>query len=193
MPSASNSNRRSNRLHVLHRHRLTLRRASNALTFNNAGIRRVSSPEITVPAAISNHQLMPITTSSQQLMPVAGPSTFPGSMFGPTQPNDNFGWDPLRTPTTSDMELDDDFEYRRGSREMSVGTDSGHSSGSSTVVPPEAPYHPQAPPNAYHLTAVDLDNLRNAVHFLQHATILVCDVMNAMHAQNPHCHRFPAA
>ncbi|RXW15764.1 hypothetical protein EST38_g10094 [Candolleomyces aberdarensis] len=192
MPSASNSNRRGTRLHVLHRHRLLLQRANNALAFNNAGIRRVSGPE-TMPAATSSHQFMPITASSHQPMPVAGPSTFPGSMYGPTQPNGNFGRDPLyATPASFEMQLDDDSEYGGGSREMSVVTESEHSSGSSTVVPPEAPYHPQAPPNAYHLTAVDLDNLRNAVHFLQHATILVCDVMNAMHAQNPHCHRFPA-
>ncbi|KAJ2912699.1 hypothetical protein MD484_g7710, partial [Candolleomyces efflorescens] len=153
---------------------------------------------------------------------IASPSNFPGSMFGPSQedPISNFhlpldraspdGGNPSfglvhATPATSDMQLDDDA----GSL-MSIA----ESDGSSTVVPPDgafygpgvtfnpgqgAFYPPGAvfnPPdalNVYYLNAIHLDNLRNAVHFLQHATILACDVLNAMTAQNPHCHRFPPA
>ncbi|KAJ2927669.1 hypothetical protein H1R20_g9428, partial [Candolleomyces eurysporus] len=49
------------------------------------------------------------------------------------------------------------------------------------------------PQNTYLVTAVDLDNLRNAIHFMHHAVVLVDATLGTLRAQNPHCPYFRRA
>ncbi|KAJ2924420.1 hypothetical protein H1R20_g12674, partial [Candolleomyces eurysporus] len=182
--------RRGRVLHSRHRIQLDKARDSLVLTPLNPTIRRRS----------------PFGGAE---MPVAGPSNRPfnnpsltsaGSSSSSSSSTSSFYTDALppspASPAISAMELD---TQSSATSHMSIASASDfpddHSDGSSTVVPMQGiDYdHPQVPAVAYWATANELDNLRNAIHFMHHATILMSNTYNALRAQNPHCHRFPPA
>ncbi|KAJ2911874.1 hypothetical protein MD484_g8536, partial [Candolleomyces efflorescens] len=117
---------------------------------------------------------------------LASPPVFTNPFYAPS---DNLNLPP--------MDLDG---YLAGSA-MSVATDrmsvTPDSDGASTAGPMDFQYnhphvpsrHPRlpSPPSTYFVNAVDLDNLRSAIHFMHHAVVLVDGTLGKLRAQNPHC------
>ncbi|KAJ2921687.1 hypothetical protein H1R20_g15405, partial [Candolleomyces eurysporus] len=217
MPSKS-SVRRQKHAPVGHRHRVQVQNATDALSSpmrrspvaqSNQPVAGPSSPSymygyrdrraLIVPSPDRRVLFSPPPTRQRLVSPPPlNRRALPSSP--PTFTN------PFYTPggTPSLMELDGQSE-RSGSTftdRMSVTPDvvvprgGDHSDGSSTVVPMDFHHpHPQLPlpQNTYFVTAVDLDNLRNAIHFMHHAVVLVDTTLNTLWVQNPHCPYFRRA
>ncbi|RXW18456.1 hypothetical protein EST38_g7396 [Candolleomyces aberdarensis] len=181
MPSKA-SIRRQKAARAGHRHRVQVQNATDAL---NSPTRRVASPKQPVagPSSRSN--------GSALISPLDRRAFLPSPTF--VNPFSTA----RGTPTPSLMDLDGQSDHSGvstvGNRmlvtpDLADPQDGDHSDGSSTVVPMDFDHHyPQRPENPYFVTAVDLDNLRNAIHFMHHATVLVAATLDTMKAQNPHC------
>ncbi|KAJ2921677.1 hypothetical protein H1R20_g15423, partial [Candolleomyces eurysporus] len=201
MPSKAAISRRK-LAHVGHRHRVQVQNANNVLGSPTRRPATQTNQPVAGPSSrpYDNRDRRTLIAPAEvpSARPVASPSSqldadgyrYNQAFIEPTFTNP-FHPAP-RTPTPFYMELDGHSEYGSGSttsNRMSVTSNEGDDSsdGSSTVVPMDFEHSQAGPQNLYFVTATDLDNLRNTIHFMHHATVLVSATLDTMRSQNPHC------